>query len=94
MYLHFFLSLHFQSLGLFNESISEFRYSLSLEPTSEPVLSVYSSVLCEIRKVEASMKYSRKLDETQVSLWCVCMCVCAECNTPPVPTGLTTPRRM
>ena len=57
-----------QSLGEFNDSIPEYRYSLSLEPTSEPVLSVYSSVLCEIRKIESSMEYSRKLDETQVGV--------------------------
>ena len=53
-------------MGEFNDSVSEYRYSLSLEPSSEPVLSVYSSVLCEMRKIEASEEYGRKLDETQV----------------------------
>ena len=62
----FINSLFSQSLAKLNESIPEYRYSLSLEPTSEPVLSVYSSVLCEIRKIDASMEYGRKLDETQV----------------------------
>ena len=58
--------LNLQSMGEFNDSVSEYRYSLSLEPSSEPVLSVYSSVLCEMRKIEASEEYGRKLDETQV----------------------------
>jgi tetratricopeptide (TPR) repeat protein len=66
--LHYTLGNVYVSMAKFNESISEYRYSLSLEPTSEQVLSVYSSVLCEVRKIEASMEYGRKLDETQAKL--------------------------
>jgi tetratricopeptide (TPR) repeat protein len=66
--LHYTLGNVYVSLAKLNESIPEYRYSLSLEPTSEPVLSVYSSVLCEIRKIDASMEYGRKLDETQAKL--------------------------
>lgn len=57
-----------QSLAQLNESIPEYQHSLSLEPTSEQVLSIYSSVLCEVRKLEASIVYSDKLDETQAKL--------------------------
>ncbi len=62
------LSSAIQSLSQLNESVSSFQRCIDLDPSDDRSLTMYLGALCELKKEQASLERSRKLDTTQRKL--------------------------
>ncbi len=63
-----YCSLCLQALNQLNESMTSFQRCIELDPSDETSLSMYLGALCELKKEQASLERSRKLDSTQKKL--------------------------
>ena len=69
--LHLFpLKFTFQALGQFNNSLSALERSLALQTSSNsffyPVRSIYDAVQCNMKRRQADIEYTRKLEDAKV----------------------------